>query len=104
MQILFCGQTTELCVVLAHLVINYLNDVLRGDNAEKTVVVVEYGDRRLGIVLELFDTIVDRFLRVKVREGSDGNRIKSIIPARCNQISQVDRSAELACFVSYENG
>ena len=56
-QIFLGGQTGELCIVLAQLVIDGLDNVLRGDDADDLFVPVQNRQGVLGVILDLFDAV-----------------------------------------------
>ena len=73
MQILFRSKTCQLCVVITHLVVDRLGDVLVSDGTDDLMVPIEYWDRILAVIDQLFHTIRRSLIRVHIRIGGTDN-------------------------------
>ena len=101
MQILFCSQTGELCIIITHFVIDNLNDILRCDNTCNTVIFQKNRNGILRIILDLFDTVTDLFMIHDIRIGFTDQIVKLGIFPGNDQILQFNGSVKLAFPVCY---
>ena len=93
-QIFLCGQTGELCIVLAQLVVDGLDNVLRGDDADDLFVPVQNRQGVLSVILDLFDAVRNLLVVEQIRIGVADERIQRHVFPRNDQILEVDRAAE----------
>ena len=92
LQILLRGQTTELCVILTHLVIDNLYYILRGDDTQDAVVVRQNRYGLLGIVLDLFQTVFYFFVGIHIRICRSSDILQTRSVPRDDQILQINGS------------
>ena len=103
LQVLLGGQACQLGVVLAHLVVHDLDHALGGDDTQKLVAVIEHGHRRLGVVLQLFDTVVDALVGVDIRKRRDDQVVERRFLFGGDQIAQLHGAVELIVLVHHKN-
>ena len=94
MEILLCGKSAQLCVVVAHLVVHGFHQALQSDNAEDTVSAVEHRHAALGVVLQPFDTALGLFAAVYIREAGLDKRSQHGVLLRRQQCAKLHRAAE----------
>ena len=94
LQILLGGQTGQFRVILAHLLIDDLDDVLRGDDAQQMLRIIEHGDGVLRQILQLFDAVLDRLVVVHAGVGRGDQILQLRALAGDDQILEIDRAVE----------
>ena len=94
-QILLRGKTCQHGVVLAHSIVHQIDDAGGGDDAQQPVVVVQHGNGVLGIVLQIFDTVIDLLLRIYIRIGSHDQLLQGMILPGNDQIFQINGTVKL---------
>ena len=73
------------------------------DILPKAVAVVKHGNARLGIVLQLFDTVVDRFVSVNIRERGDDKIVEPHGLFCGDKVAQLHSAVELVVLVHNED-
>ena len=100
-EVLFRGQTCELCVVLAQLVIDGLDNILRGNDTDDLLALIQDRQRILGIVLYLLDAFRDLLVIQQVRVSIAYERVQLDVLARHDEVFEIDRAAEAFLLVDY---
>ena len=104
MEVLLRGQTGQLGVIVAHLVVDELNEVLTGEHAQQAVLFVEDGDGVLGVILQPLDALIHRLPRVNEGEGGGDEPIQRVALPGDDEVLQVESAAVAAVLVQRENG
>ena len=98
-QVLLAGQTAQLCVIIAHLIIHQLDDIRRGDDAHQLSGVVQDGQRTLGIVHDTVDAVADLLVvrHIGVRPGDE--LLEAVVRPGDDEVFQIDGTVELLVLV-----
>ena len=95
LQVLLCSQAGEHGVIFTHLIIYQINDIGRCDHTQKPVVIIQYRNGILGIILQFFDTIINILFSIHIWIRSDHQILKCPILPGNDQILQVNGSVKL---------
>ena len=104
LQILLRSKTCQLCVILTHLVIDSLDDVVRRDDTDDLLVIIQDRDGILRVILQVFDYIRNLCLRMYARVAFADDIIKRHIISCNDQILQFKCTGVFAVLVYYING
>ena len=103
-QILFAGQTAQLCVIIAHLIIDQLDHIGRGDDAHQLTGIVQHGQTALRVVHDAVDTIADLLPVRDIGIGADDQAFQAFLCPGNDEVFQVDGTVEVLVFVHHIQG
>ena len=103
-QIFFCGQAGQFCVVLAHLIVHRFHCVLGGDDADDSSILIQNREGVLRVILDRFDAVRDFVVVRQVRiSGADDGVQGHVFPGD-NQIFQIDGTEETLSVIHHVQG
>ena len=98
-QIFFAGQAAQLCVIVAHLVIDQFDDIRRGDDAHQLAGIVQDRQRALGVVYDAVDAVANLFVVGHIGVGPGNELFEAVLRTGDDEVFQVDGAVELVVLV-----
>ena len=103
MQIFFCGQTSQLCVILTKLIVYGFHNILGSQNTDQFSAVSQNRQRIFGIIFDGFDAVINFFMICYIRIGCTDDGIQFIGFAGNDQIFQIDGTIKSICIIYHVN-
>ena len=103
-QILLAGQTTQLCVIIAHLIVDQLDHIGRGDDAHQLTGIVQHRQAALRVVHDAVDTVADLLPVGDIGIGADDQAFQTFLCPGNDEVFQVDGAVEVLVFIHHIQG